>query len=238
MNRNFILDVHTHTLASGHAYGTISEMALAAAEAGLKLLGISEHGPGIPGTTDPFYYTNLEAVPPQLYGVELINGCEINVLNGGKLSLDEDSIKWLDYALVGIHTLCYQDEGIAGNTKNVIECMKHPMVFFVSHPDDGNTPLDYEALVSAAKEYHVALEVNNSSLRKLNSRKNVIENYQTMLSLCQEKRVPIIVNTDAHFPTAVGNFDLAYRLLEQVDFDEDLILNNDLDKFKAFLGQK
>ena len=59
-----------------------------------------------------------------------------------------------------------------------------------------------------------------------------------MLSLCQEKQVPIIVNTDAHFPTAVGNFDLAYQLLEQLDFDEALILNNDLDKFKAFLGRK
>lgn len=27
MNYNFILDIHTHTLASGHAYGTIREMA-------------------------------------------------------------------------------------------------------------------------------------------------------------------------------------------------------------------
>ena len=40
--------------------------------------------------------------------------------------------------------------------------MKEPKVYFVSHPDDAHTPLDYERLVQAAKKYHVALEVNNS----------------------------------------------------------------------------
>ena len=47
---NLIADLHTHTLASGHAYGTIREMAQAAAERKLPILGVSEHGPGIPGT--------------------------------------------------------------------------------------------------------------------------------------------------------------------------------------------
>ena len=46
------LDVHTHTLASGHAYGTIREMAQAASDKGLKILGITEHAKGIPGTCD------------------------------------------------------------------------------------------------------------------------------------------------------------------------------------------
>ena len=40
---NFELDVHTHTVASGHAYGTITEMAQAASHKGLRLLGITEH---------------------------------------------------------------------------------------------------------------------------------------------------------------------------------------------------
>ena len=60
MYNKFLLDMHTHTLASGHAYGTIREMAQAAAENGLKLLGISEHAPGLPGTVDPFYLNVAE----------------------------------------------------------------------------------------------------------------------------------------------------------------------------------
>lgn len=42
------LDVHTHTVASGHAFSSLQEMAQAAAGKGLKLLGITEHSPGIP----------------------------------------------------------------------------------------------------------------------------------------------------------------------------------------------
>ena len=36
----FVADVHTHSLLSGHAFGTSREMAAAAAERGLELLGI------------------------------------------------------------------------------------------------------------------------------------------------------------------------------------------------------
>ncbi len=44
------------------------------------------------------------------------------------------------------------------NTDNLIACMKNEKVHFVSHPDDDHTPLDYERLVSAAKQYRVALK--------------------------------------------------------------------------------
>ena len=48
-----IADLHMHTLVSGHAYGTIREMAADAAQRNLQLIGITEHGPGVPGACDP-----------------------------------------------------------------------------------------------------------------------------------------------------------------------------------------
>ena len=95
--------------------------------------------------------------------------------------------------------------------------------------------MDYPALVQGAKEYGVALELNNSSLRKPSLRPGCVENYRKMLPLCMEYGVPIVVNTDSHDPYTVGDFTLARALLKDLDFDEDLILNNDLDKLKAFL---
>ena len=56
-----------------------------------------------------------------------------------------------------------------------------------------------------------------------------------MLPLCMEHGVPIIVNTDAHDPSQVGDFSLARPFLERLNFDEELILNNDAAKLKAFL---
>lgn len=231
------LDIHTHTIASGHAYGTIREMAQAAAERKLELLGFSEHAPGIPGTCDPIYFSNLRVAPRNLYGVELLYGCEINVLNDGTLSL-HSYMDRLDYAIVGIHGLCYQDAGRERNTENIISCMKHPKVCLVSHPDDDHTPLNYERLVSAAKEYHVALEVNNSSLLKPDRRLNCVENYRTMLRLCREYSVPIVVSSDAHDPFYVGRFAESCELLNREGFDRELIINTSVEKFKAHIGRK
>lgn len=231
----FVADVHMHSVMSGHAFGTIRELAFAAAERGLQLIGVTEHGPGIPGTVDPIYFRNLNDAPRQLYGVEMLYGSEVNVLSGGKLSLDRKHLDCLDYAAAGIHTPCYEDEGVVKNTDNVIACMTDPKVRFITHPDDGRYPLDYPALVAAARAYGVALEVNNSSLRKPTMRPGCVENYERMLPLCMELRVPIIVNTDAHDPSAVGDFSFAVKLLERLQVDEALIVNQDLEKLKKFL---
>lgn len=231
----FVADVHMHSIMSGHAFGTIRELAAAAAERGLKLIGITEHGPGIPGTVDPIYFRNLNDAPRLLFGVEMLYGSEVNVLTGGALSLDERHLNCLDYAVAGIHGLCYENAGIVKNTDNVIRCMEHPKVRFISHPDDGNFPLDYPALVQGAKATNTALEVNNSSLRKPWLRPNCVENYRKMLPLCMEYGVPVVVNTDAHDPGAVGDFTLALGLLEELQMDENLILNQDLEKLKGFL---
>ncbi len=227
-----------HTLASGHAYGTIREMARAAAEKKLTTIGITEHAPGIPGTADPFYYLNLKVIPREICGVQVLHGSEVNVLNSGNLSLEQRYMDCLDYAIAGIHRQCYEDAGRKKNTENLISCMRDPKVFFVSHPDDDHTPLDYEMLVSAAKKYHEALEVNNSSLVKKDDRWNCFENYRTMLQLCMQEQVPVIVSSDAHDPSWVAQFDLAEELLNQIGFDETLVLNTHEEKIYRFLQQQ
>lgn len=230
-----IADLHTHSLLSGHAFGTVREMAAEAANRGLQLLGVTEHGPSIPGTVNPIYFRNFTDAPRVLYGVEMLYGCEVNILEDGGLDLDQRHLSCLDYALAGIHYPCYQDRGIVCNTDNVIHAMENPKVKFVSHPDCDTFPLDYPALVEAARATGTALEMNNSSLRKPLLRPGCVENYKKLIPLCMEAGVPIIVNTDAHDPGAVGDFTLALGLLETMDIREELILNSDLAKVKAFL---
>jgi putative hydrolase len=113
--------------------------------------------------------------------------------------------------------------------------MKHPKVFFVSHPDDSKNPLSYERLVQAAKEYHVALEVNNSSFLK-ESRLNRDDNYRTMLACCVKYQVPVIVSSDAHDPSWAGVFDDAIAFLEAEHFPEELILTKDEQRVLEFIG--
>ena len=77
-----ILDVHTHTVASGHAYNSMMEMIHAAQEKELEVYGITEHAPKMPGTCGEFYFHNLKVVPREHGDLELLLGVEGNSGSG------------------------------------------------------------------------------------------------------------------------------------------------------------
>ncbi|MGL6170157.1 MAG: phosphatase, partial [Fusobacteriaceae bacterium] len=64
-----LVDLHTHTVVSGHAYSTLQENILSAKEKGLKYLGMSEHAPEMPGGAHLFYFSNIRVVPREVDGV-------------------------------------------------------------------------------------------------------------------------------------------------------------------------
>ncbi len=236
MSMTIELDVHTHTLASGHAYGTISEMAAAAAARKLKILGITEHAKGIPGTCEDIYFLNMDVVPRSQCGVELLLGSEINILDyAGTLSLPERVIQSLDIRIAGIHRLCYEYGTCAQNTAATLAAIRNPAVDVISHPDDANCPLDYEAVVAAAKECHTLLEINNNSLRST-WKTGVRENIVTILTLCRREQLPVLLSSDAHHMVDVGNVELAAQLLSELDFPEELVINRSAALFKRFLA--
>lgn len=109
LRKKILLDVHTHTVASGHAYSSLQEMAREAADKGLEVLGITEHGPSVPGTCPLVYFRNMFVIPRQMYGVRLLMGCEVNILdNHGGLDLNDYHLDLLDIAIAGIHGNCWQ----------------------------------------------------------------------------------------------------------------------------------
>lgn len=235
---NIELDIHSHTLASGHAYGTIREMAQAAAEKGLKLLGISEHGPGVPGTCHTFYFDNLYRVPRELYGVRMLMGSEVNILDDGSLFMEEKTLAKLDYVIAGIHLVCYEVGDIEKNTAATLKAIAHPRVNIISHPDDSNIPVDYKRLARAAAEHQTLLEVNASSLRRPSRRPGCWENDREMLRWCKHYGAAVILDSDAHDPCEVGDLDAALELLEDVDFPEELIMNTSAERVLKLFEEK
>ena len=77
----FRLDSHTHTLASGHAYCTLLEMVRAAADRGLELICITDHAPGMELTTHKDYFLNFRVIDREIYGVRVMMGAELNVMD-------------------------------------------------------------------------------------------------------------------------------------------------------------
>lgn len=235
----FVLDVHTHSIASGHAYSTILEMAQAAKNKGLDLLGISEHAPSMPGTCNEIYFQNLKVIPNMIDGIELLFGAEANIIDfNGNVDLTARTFDCLDYAIASIHTNILEPASSIENTRAYLKAMRNPYINIIGHPDDGRIPIDYKELVLTAKETHTLLEVNNTSLSPDTFRSNARANYKTMLNLCAEHSVPIIVNSDAHISYDVGNLQNAVDLLDELDFPEELIANESVERFKHWISLK
>ena len=232
----YAVDTHSHTIMSGHAYNTISEMAAAGKAAGLQALAITEHAPGIPGTCEEIYFWNFKSVDRTVYGIELLMGCETNILDyEGTISMSKRGLKRLDICLASIHDLCYTVGSRAENTRAYCKAMENPYVDIIGHPDDGRIPVDFEELVRCARDTGKLLELNNSSLNPLGSRTNGYENMKIMLPLCERYGVSIALGSDSHFFTEVGKFDRVQAVLDEVRFPEELIVNTSVEKLKAHL---
>jgi putative hydrolase len=231
------LDVHTHTVASGHAFSTLQEMARAAADKGLKVLGITEHTPGIPGTCDPIYFRNYHVVPRRMYGIELLLGAEINIMDTrGTLDLEPDMMRRLDLRIAGIHSLCYTPGTIDENTAGMVAAISNPWVHIISHPGDGTAQMHMEPLVLAAKEHHTLLEINNSSLKPLREKVDARANNLELLRLSKHHEVPVILGSDAHISFDIAEYGYLYELLQLTEFPEELIMNTSVEKFKRYIG--
>ena len=225
-----LLDLHTHTTASGHAYNSLYEMIQAASRKGLTLYGCSDHGPAMPGGPHYFHFINFKVVPNEVYGVKVLMGAELNITDHqGTVDLKEDVLKDLDYTIASLHTPCFRPGTCEENTNAYLNAMENPYINIIGHPDDSLYPIDYAALVKGAKKHRKLLEMNSSSLHPRSVRSaGAADAYRTMLRLCMEEEVPIIVNSDAHIESDVGNHDRAYALLEELSFPEELVVNTDL----------
>lgn len=232
----YVVDTHTHTIASGHAYNTLAEMAAAGKAAGLQAMAVTEHAPGIPGTCNEFYFSNFKAIDRNIYGLELLMGCETNILDyNGTISLSERRLEDLDICLASIHTLCYTVGSKAENTRAYCKAMENPYVDIIGHPDDGRIPVDYEELVRCARDTGKLLELNDSSLHPLGGRTNGVENMKIMLPLCERYGVSISLGSDAHFFDQVGRFTRIQEVMDAVKFPEELIVNTSVEKLKKHL---
>lgn len=239
MNYDSVLDLHTHTLASGHAYNTIREMARMAADKGLQALGITEHAPKMPGTCHRFYFQNLKVVPREMYGIRLLMGSEVNILDAeGHMDLSEEEIRQMDVVIASLHVPCFTPGTKEENTMAYVNAMKHPYINIIGHPDDSRYPVDYRILAEAAREYGKVLELNNHSLVPTSFRQNARENDLQMLECCKELKVPVVMSSDAHFDVEIADFACARQLIIESAFPEELVLNRSLEALEGHVNRR
>ena len=222
-----LIDLHTHSISSGHgSTDTINDMAKAAANAGIQILGISEHGPATANSAKPSYFRGLKLANRNRFGVRVLFGAEVNIITpSGELDLNDEILEDLDYALVSIHPPTLTPYEHRDLTNAYINAMEHPGVRFLGHIDDARFPVDFERLLAIAKEKGIYPEINNGSLMPDAYRKGGQKNCRKILEICKKIELPVLLSSDSHGCKNIGNMEYVYPLLQETNFPKHLIIN-------------
>lgn len=228
------VDLHTHTVASGHAFSTISEIASAAAAKGLRGIGCTDHGPALPGGPHPYHFHALRFIPPLLKGVRVLRGVEANIIGPGELDLPEHTLNRLDLVMAGFHEDCgFRGHDSAENTEALMHLMAKHRVHVLTHLGNPVFPVDAAAVARRAAELGVAIEINNASFSI--SRKGSADNCRQMAQYCARFGTPVAINSDAHIAETVGVIGDALQAAAESGVRWEQIVNRTLESTLIFL---
>jgi len=226
-------DLHVHTVASGHAFSTVHEIAKEASRKGLRAFAVTDHGPAMPGGPHRYHFGNLSVLPREIRGIEIIRGVELNILNeDGEVDLPPEYLSLLDLAWAGLHALCFDGSGPESYTRAVLNALENPYIDGIVHPGNPDYPLDAEAVTRQAKKFNKLLEINNSSFHV---RHGSLEPCRRFASLAAEHEVMVAVNSDSHFAADIGRCEKAAEVLAETGLATEMVVNSSMDKIHLML---
>ncbi len=232
-----LIDLHTHTIVSGHAYSTVQENIQSAIKNGLKYLGLSDHAPNMPGGPHPYYFHNIYCIPKEVDGLKILRGIEANIIDfDGNTDVSDDMLTHIDYMIASLHNPCIDAGNKEENTNAILKVMDHPKVKIIGHLDDSRYEVDYERVVKKAKEKNILLEINNSSLKPTTFRQGAWENLGVMIKLCKEHEAKVVMGTDSHISYDIGKFTYCEKILNDNNFPTHLVINYNEDEIIEFFN--
>ena len=232
------VDLHTHTLATPHAFCTVMENIEVAIERNLEAIAITDHGPATADAPHHWHFSNCRDIPRTVKGMTVIRGAECSYLDtNSSLDLDDWILDRLDIVIASMHQPAFEGDDFIELMMNAAENPRIHIMGHIGRTSFTLTDEEYEKIVISAKENGKLIELNNHYFEKTD-RPYFAENAKKVMKACKKHSVPIVVNTDAHFCTKVGDTELAQSLLKELEYPEELIMNTSLKKLKDFLNLK
>lgn len=231
------IDLHTHTVASTHAYSTIYEYVMVAKQKGIPLFANTDHGPELTDGAHEWHFLNLKSIPRLVDGVGILRGIESNIKNElGEIDCSPELAQHLDFIIAGLHYPLYEPKDKQTNTNAMINAMKCGYVHMISHPGNPKFPVDIWAVAEAAHQYDVAIEVNNSSFGR--TRVGSEANCREFIRAVKTIGGWVALGSDSHFASTLGNFEHSLRILEEEAFPEAQIMNATPRRLLDFLAHR
>lgn len=237
--KDIIADMHVHTIFSKHAYSTVKENIECAKKKNLKFIAITDH----------FYNYNdfiekenefcrikylEQRVNFSEENIKVFNSAEFNI---GQTIDNYNRLKELKWKPIGLHNWFI-------DTKNLTTDDLYKL-FVESHEKGHNAFVHIErelyklnkgkytskeifnllkSIVDYAYDNDIWLEVNESSII-INNKNGAFDRLRDWLAYAKEKGNKIYLGSDAHYCEEVGTFNNALKLLNELNYPIELILN-------------
>ena len=231
-----LVDTHTHTTLSGHAYSTIYENLQFARKAGLEGLVVADHTERVPGVQPNYTFNIQKVLPVEFEGIRIFRGVELNIYDYyGNVDMTELMLKSRDFAVASLHKIVLAPGSREHNTDAMIGALNNKYVDIIGHPGNPQFPVDEEAVVLEASKNNKLIEINNHSFTFRTGSTPVCHKF---IRLCKKHEVRICVSSDAHICFRVGIFDDAIAALQEESFPEELIVSRSLAAFNEYLDER
>lgn len=215
--------------------GSIEEMARAARGHGLSYLAVTDHTKSLViarGLDDKRLREQgceIDRLNKKLTGFTILKSTECDVLKDGKLDLPDSVLTTLDVVSLSIHSNTNMNK--KDMTERIIRAFKHPLAHIFFHPTGRivgkrkGYELEMDRMIRAAREFHVALEVNGSDRLDL---------HEQYIRQAIGEGVKLVVNSDAHDPAHFENLEHGIAQTRKGWATKDDVLNTK--PLKAFLA--
>ena len=197
------LQMHSEWSDGTHS---IADLAQRAQQLGYDYVAITDHSGslyvahGLDLTRLAARRAEIEEVNEQLAeagsSFRVLAGTEVDILSDGGLDYPDDVLADLDFVIGSIHQGFSNDRDRM--TRRMLAAIESGLVDLIAHPTGRvllgreGYPLDVEAVIEAAAEHRVALEINAFPER--------LDLGDTQARLARERGVLLSINTDAHSP--------------------------------------
>jgi DNA polymerase (family 10) len=238
-------DVHMHTAASD-GRNSIREMAEAAMECGYRYIAITDHSKFLGVTNGLDEKRALEQIrevqevdralnESKPGRIRVFTGIEVDILNDGKLALDDEVLAQMDVVIASVHSRF--DQSREEMTARVLKAIENPNVRILGHPTGRlllrREPfaLDMAAVLRRAAELGVAMEHNAAPER--------LDLNDHDLRLAREHGCKIVMSSDSHDSRNLGRMGSGAMQLKRAWLTpEDVLNTRDAEEFLSGLRKR
>lgn len=179
---------------------SLEDMLRACRDRGYRYCAITDHGPSLPMTQGldaeraREQWQEIDALNDEYEEIRLLCSMEVDIMEDGSLDMDDETLQELDLVVASVHS--HLDLGPEEQTQRIIKALEHPTVNILAHPTErkiqARSPMrfDMEAVLEAAAEHNVAVEMNAQPDR--------LDLNDVQARMAKQKGARIVINTDSH----------------------------------------